>query len=127
MLIEETTNVTPQANWELHPSLVEHRLSEEFVFNNPSTQVFSGQSEDVRREVPAVPCLAASLGMPGDFLRKSYDCRFLGFKPDICLQEKTEECAWGMEISLPRSLTDWGIYLSKRNVSAKKEPFLCLT
>lgn len=127
MLNEETTNVTPQANWELHPSLVEHRLSEEFVFNNPSTQVFSGQSEDVRREVPAVPCLAASLGMPGDFLRKSYDCRFLGFKPDNCLQEKTEECAWGMEISLPRSLTDWDIYLSKRNVSAKKEPFLFLT
>lgn len=127
MLNEETTNVTPQANWELHPSLVEHRLSEEFVFNNPSTQVSSGQSEDVRHEVPAVPCLAASLGMPGDFLRKSYDCGFSGFKSYNCLKEKTEECAWGMEISLPRNFTYWGTYLSKRNVSAKKEPFLCLT
>lgn len=56
---------------------LEHRLSKEFVFNNLSTKVSSGHREDLRHEVPVVTCLAASLGMPGDFLRKSYDSQVL--------------------------------------------------
>lgn len=117
------TNATPRVRKEWDPSSVEHRLPKEFEFNSLSIKISSGQSEDLRCESPVVSCLAARLGMPGDFLRKAYDCQVLGtYKPQLP-QGESRRMHFGNENY--HGFTVCGTHLSKA-VPIQRRNHFCL-
>lgn len=116
------TNATPRVRKERDPSSTEHRLPKEFESNSLSIKISSGHSGDLRCESPVVSCLAARLGMPGDFLRKAHDCQVLGtYKPQLP-QGESRRMHFGNENY--QGFTVCGTHLCKAN--AKKEPFLSM-